>query len=498
MEYISEDLLNKQITIPFYDLINFYSINKDGDSIKYPLYKFINFTDNNDGTYSLTIVRKDNLDDYFRNEQKYKIEYEDTLESERIIRYELRDEMKQKGNFFTKDYDMANYHYIYFNTNKELLPDEDKYIIENIILKYSYPSCMNANYDITPDEQQEIINDEFNFIKQKLNIFNNNIILIQVPVLIYSMFNIYIQYTAKLIYNIDIIALSVDQVAYDYKLYCDIISDSYNINYISSINNRLIFLLYNIYKRTNIINIDYWLMVLDEIITYIYSFTKWKYLLKENSILLPLHFGKDLRFTEERNNRILKETLMCELKNQGKNIIILYRGSESDIELPCQLDWKSDLEIRSYSYNTSLLNAVFYDITAYTLYYYKQNNNKYYYIVKKHFHNDGSDESDILWIPPIHPVLLINMYGELFHGRSKIPTTETKLGIKGLSGFVPDFLKSRLTCGEMLEKYDKCIKKFRFEIIDKYYNKYLKYKNKFIILRKQNEEFNLILENRKM
>ena len=31
-----------------------------------------------------------------------------------------------------------------------------------------------------------------------------------------------------------------------------------------------------------------------------------------------------------------------------------------------------------------------------------------------------------------------------------------------------------------------------------YYNKYLKYKNKFLILRKQNEEFNLILENRKM
>ena len=488
MEDIPEDLLNKQITISIYDLTNHYGLNKDRESIKYPLYKFINFTDNNDGTYSLTIVKKEHLDDYIRNDQRY-VEHEDILKQERIVRDELRDELKQKGstyNNFSKDYDMANYHYIYFNTNKELLPDEDRYIIENIILKYSYPSCMNINYDITPDEQQEIINDEFNFIKKKLNSFDNNIILIQVPQLIYSMFNIYIQYTAKLINDIDIIAVSVDITdTDDYKSYCDIISASYNINFISSINNRLIVLLYNIYKKNNnIINIDYWLMVLDEIITYIYTFTKWKHLFKSGiSLLLPLTgIGRDLRFTEERNNRILKETLMCELKNQGKNIIILYRGSGSDTELPCQLVWKSNLEIRSFSYNTSLLNAVFNDITAYTLYFYKQNNHKYYYIIKKHFHNDGSDESDIIWIPPIHPVLLINMFGEIFHARSKIPITKTRLDIKGLAIEPPNFLKSRLTCDEMLEKYDKYVKKNRFEIIDKYYNKYLKYKNKYLEL----------------
>jgi hypothetical protein len=488
---IPDELLNHPIMMPAEEIIK-YGIHRD-ESPLYPSYKFIDIVVYPHELYSVTIVRKDNLDNYYEIQRKLKLLYEEASEDELIREKESTEHLRTREDILyilSRDYSMSNYHYIYFDTTRELEESEDEYIINNFILKYSYPSCMNINYDITSEEKIRIIDDEFNFMKDKLYRYNPNIILIQVPRVIYCLYNIYIHYNAKILNDINIKEIQIESTSY--KLYCDYLLALYkmNINYIRDINRRLIVLLYDRYidGLYSSLTSEYWIDVLNSTIDKIYRFTPYKHKLHPNSVGIFLEKsskGQDIRFTQERNRHILYTTLLHELKNYGKDIIILYRGSGSDIERVSNNNCTNQ-QIHSYSYNTSVLNAILSDMGACTLNYYKTNNHKYYYIVKKHFYNDGGIESDLFWIPPIHPVLLIKMKGELFHARSKIPIMPNelrKLVVDGLAvSYNIDFLLSNLTCEEMLIEYAKYIR-HRFELVDKYYNKYLIYKNKFLNLR---------------
>ena len=88
------------------------------------------------------------------------------------------------------------------------------------------------------------------------------------------------------------------------------------------------------------------------------------------------------------------------------------------------------------------------------------------------------------------------MVGELIHVRSKIPSSVQVKQVKSLNirysdldktwdGIEKkyDYLKSNLTCKEMLKIYSEYVIPRRFEVIDKAFNKYLKYKNKYIELK---------------
>ena len=131
------------------------------------------------------------------------------------------------------------------------------------------------------------------------------------------------------------------------------------------------------------------------------------------------------------------------------------------------------------------------DLDANTLYYYEKNNNKFYYIIDKHFYNDKSIESQLYWIPPIHPVLLISIYGEVWHARTKISTQLKKTplsNVKGIHSYegsnldiIPDYLISDYTCNDMNKFYSEY--RNRDIIINKEFRKYLKYKNKYIELK---------------
>jgi len=478
---IPEDKLNKRIVIS--DITN-YKINESGESTKYLNYYFLNVSNVGNGDYSLTIVEKDKLKEFKEKEEcifdSIKLSHQSDLDKEILLRDELR-RNKLIYQQMSRDYNMSNYHYIYFNTDTELSVTDDVYIIRNIILKYSYPSCMNINYNLSYMEKQNIINDEFNFMSEKLKEYNTNIILIQVPNIIYNLYNIYIQYNLKIIDNIEIIKLVISEL--NYKSYCDLILKSYNINYIRNINNRLITILYDIFKMRKEMNNQYWLDVLHIIIEKIYIFSFYKNILINtgNTSSVELLLSEKV-FNEGKNKKILEETLKIELENISSDTIILYRGSDSVIENIYKEKCISNyfhFNIHSLSFNTSLLNGIFADTNACTPYYYKNNDYKHYLIIKKHFYNDKSIESEIC-IPPVHPVLLINMSGELFHARTKIyndTDSDTITGIFINKTNIPDYLKLNLSCIQMFDKYN-AIKKLQLKLND--YKKYLKYKKSIL------------------
>jgi len=55
------------------------------------------------------------------------------------------------------------------------------------LLKYHYPSCLNITYGLSPEEIDNIKNNEFEFIKSKLP---SGYSLYQIPRVIYDLFTI--------------------------------------------------------------------------------------------------------------------------------------------------------------------------------------------------------------------------------------------------------------------------------------------------------------------
>ena len=132
---------------------------------------------------------------------------------------------------------------------------------------------------------------------------------------------------------------------------------------------------------------------------------------------------------------------------------------------------------------------MFNDLTATTYYYMKQGCTKGYYLINKHFFDD-SDEAKVFFIPPIHPMLLLYGIGEYWHARTKIykiseeQRNEPVSGIYGIDGenLVPTFLISDLDKDTLEEKFKRLMLD-NYEIVDKYYKKYLKYKQKYLNLK---------------
>jgi hypothetical protein len=230
-------------------------------------------------------------------------------------------------------------------------------------------------------------------------------------------------------------------------------------------------------------------------------------------------FDKYSKFIPSRFKTILFQALLIDMgyfynelnddyySNKDKSLFILYRGDSGSIESVKNMNIPHSL-----SFNTSILNGIYSDGTAATYNYFTPTCNKKYYTIKKFHYNDGSDESKLFFIPPIHPAGLLVSYGEFWHARSKIgsewapsesvpsksasenygwgtpaPSPSLSYNVRYITGIadslniIPEFLFSSLNLDELDELYQNKIIKgnVRKVFIDSAYKKYLKYKMKY-------------------
>jgi hypothetical protein len=238
---------------------------------------------------------------------------------------------------------MINFHYIIdFNS---LTEEQTEYIIHNIIYKYSYPCYLNVNNELTEEEKENIVKDEYEFIKNKINSYcGKEIEIIKIPRIIYDLFNIYIQIKlymdnnniliAKLkTYNFALYSKGYSHdskcenrhctyVHTDLASYCNNITEIQNnmYKYIIHINN----VIYNKlksdqYKKENDDIYKYWKYILDNIIKDIYTF-------HEKYITLYNKYKKEVK----RQYSLLKEINSINNKESYKDdirveLIITYK-----------------------------------------------------------------------------------------------------------------------------------------------------------------------------
>jgi hypothetical protein len=87
---------------------------------------------------------------------------------------------------------MLNYYYIYYNKikNDVVSPEQHEKILA-YIMNYHYPCCLSEFVEIKPEEEDRIMNDEFDLMKELVYKIDSDIEIIQIPRLIYDLFHSY-------------------------------------------------------------------------------------------------------------------------------------------------------------------------------------------------------------------------------------------------------------------------------------------------------------------
>jgi len=391
--------------------------------------------------------------------------------------------------FYGKPSFMINYHYVWKSRSRE----EDKNILK-IILKYSYPSCLMFEDLLTDDDKKEIINNEFIFIKNKIEKFTDTVI--QIPRIIYDLYNII--FRRNNYENMQSFKCNVDSTKFiEFITNIKINTDQQLENIIDM--NKIFFTLLLSYNDLfkPIISTDVYLKIFDDLYKIIVFNSKPQPQEMDPNPRSPTLYS--LTNIENFNNifnkrfkTILFQTLLLELGfiydittdkynlNTRNDIVVLYRGFSGNIFSTLKKD-----EPHSNSFNTSILNGMINDVTATTYLYMKPGCYKHFYLIKKHFYKDQSDESKLFFIPPIHPFLLLYCIGEYWHARSKIFPKDysTTNYLSGIATRVSDFIVSSLDKDKLEKTFISIIKPLTNELVDKYYKKYLKYKNKYLKLK---------------
>lgn len=373
-------------------------------------------------------------------------------------------------------YDLANLIYIYrnnikmtiyFDYQKEMSIQSNEIIIDITNDKY-YHSNLSELHDETKNEN-----------------FKNNII------------------------NINKILLEMITISFD-KLQSN---NKYNVIYWYDIFQNILAILFE-NEQALLANSEYDTYILKNLINYskLYEYKRIKTLLKD-ILLLELGYFTDGQY------------------NTSKNKILLYRGSSIDHEDMYQFLDSSKGNFWSTSYNTSILNGSLVDFSATTLKYYNPKNYKKIYIVNKFFNQDngmmnnvkiydnadnfniecylekenygellinlnkkypGLIEEHIFFIPPIHQSLLLYSQGEFWHARSKLHyNIDVKVDkISGIAvqvdnkiGFLLSCIKNKENIKKLLNFFESHTKKY---IATREFIKYLKYKKKYLLLKKSN------------
>jgi len=386
---------------------------------------------------------------------------------------------------------MINYHYVWYIEEEHEDPRKDS-IIFNIIKKYSYPSCLA--HDLTDEEKEAIRKNEYLFIKKKIQSSIANTYLIQMPRILYDLYNIiYRRENLASMLNFQCYIDTEADTLRNFINKIDRITDDQEDNIIK-MNNKFLFLLshHDLLDELiqPIVSTDEYLKTFDilyEIIVFNQSS-----LLRTSSNTLDRIKGieKIDNIFNKRFKTILFQTLLIELGfiyditndkyilNTEGDIMILYRGYSGSI-----FSTLNESQAHSNSFNTSILNGLINDAGANTYNYMETGCHKSFYLIKKHFYSDSSDINKIFFIPPILPFLLLYGAGEYWHARSKIYKDATGR-ISGLAGgLISDFIISSLSKDELEAKFIAVVKPLNKVLVDKYYAKYLKYKQKYLSLK---------------
>jgi hypothetical protein len=161
----------------------------------------------------------------------------------------------------------------------------------------------------------------------------------------------------------------------------------------------------------------------------------------------------------------------------------------------------------SLSFNSSILNGHWSDTSACTYYYMinEPNTFKYRYLyerkINKHnrsikFSNNIATEQ-LFFIPPLHPHIQLSSNGEFWHIRTLVGKDSSIININSFASifnfeenleYFPTFLRSSLDTYALSSLYKKFISNNKVDIHKyiegrEFFNKYLKYKHKYVMLK---------------
>ena len=383
---------------------------------------------------------------------------------------------------------MIDYFYFYDDRNKL---DGDYQDIYLILTQNSYPSCLKYK---TSEEINNIISDEFTHIKQ---IITGNIQLYQFPRILYDLYNIYCYFLHKI--NLPLIDISANTYE-TFKINSKTYEDDENCKHLCAIINK--FILHDVKQvldinKSILMNECYYYMLLDNIISELEKINL-NLLGFIKSEIVIINIRKIIKY-----KNLLKIILKYQLNINpireepfNKDDMLLYRGTSTINEIPRgKINLTKSWPI---SLSTSLLNGILNDESASTFWYrvkhynpkdvifnfqepstapnhiYTDVGNVGIIIVEKKHQNT---ETDIIFIPPLHPLLQIHVrQSEVWHGRLKISFPNqtgffNSLQNINVSEYTYDYLKTTKNIDQVSEEYR--------EKENIYFNKYMKYKNKY-------------------
>jgi hypothetical protein len=381
---------------------------------------------------------------------------------------------------------MIDYFYFYDDRNK----DGDYQDTYQILTHNSYPSCLKYK---TSEEIDKIIDDELAYIKKEII---NNVQVYQFPRILYDLYNIYCYF----FYRIELPNILLNDNTYEKfknksKEYDN---DDKCKNLCAIINTEIL----NDVKKvldTNksiLMNELYYYMLLNKIILKLKNISTSDSDYISNRII-KRNIQKIIIYKD-----LLKIILKYQLninpireKQFEKNDMLLYRATQTINEIP--IDRKVPIKSYPISLSTSILNGILNDKDASTWWYrisdynpidiifdfkepstelctFKRLGHLGIIIVEKKHQNT---ESDIIFIPPLHPLLQIHVSkSEIWHPRLKISSPNQTGSFDSLQ-FIEvtedtyDYLKTTKNIEQVSEEYRKK------ENI--YFNKYMKYKHKY-------------------
>jgi len=438
----------------------------------------------------------------------------------------LSDASKKPLVTITDNAQMLNYHYCWFAKSFEyddINPEMDEDILENFVLKYSFPICHASKDILTSEEKKAIVDNEYLFIKQKVEEKYPQIKFVQIPRLLYDL--ILIRNIKNHEFNRLFAGIEIDATDYAGLITKIGRKTRLNLNAILELNDAVIsyilkkigkpsFLLLDDFEKRRDLFIKLFVSFFSDIEHGIiesnlkFSLTPYSFLVKQNESFYTDDFNFDRFKTILFQSYLLDMGYMYEpgddnyIANKDTDKFILIRGDSGSWDAI----WanKPVRRAHSSSYNTALMNAIYSDGTAATLNYWRPTCNKKYYVIKKFIYGDDSESDKIFFIPPIHPMLLLFSKGEFWHARTKVGKDFPKEpGVGGIYSKdeidwgtaekpLPDFLISTFTMDEIERTYVQNYVDLpgTLQVVhseyNKYYNyksKYLKYKNKYLELK---------------
>ena len=370
--------------------------------------------------------------------------------------------------------DITNYAYIWYNkdpTNLFLITEKDKITIYNIINLFSYPNYLSnysIKYHMSESDKNNLLNNELLFIKKKfLDNKLEHIIILQIPRILYDLFNLYFYYENKL-------SLKFGYTCNDTSIQNILSYNEYTRSIMETMKNKIFEL--NSFIIKNIVP-----FLIDNITT------KYDEILEV--VIKNINSLNNIITAEKR--QVLQDVL-CFEKEPTSGYTILYRGANYEKDSTIRHVGIEYCYLNSISLNISILSGFIGDPDACTLNYitrsrynYKEYNNKIKYTIKKFHLDDSSNEFNLFFIPPINPFLQLYCAGELWHPRTKIGKNffeckhiQLTVLVCDLYKFVQgcDYLVSNKTYQELEELYQ--IYKSNNQI--NFWLKYLKYKKKYL------------------